>query len=198
MSPYAPDIDLGKNIQTVRKSQGMTIKQLSEQIGISASMLSQIERGLANPSIATMKSIADALHEPLYNFFLPNSEENNEDLITRAGQRSKYAFSPIEGAQGRARRPDGYQCERLSTQKTPNLVMLRVTLPPHSISHSIPRQHEDTEIAFVENGAVKVQLGDKTVPLNCHDSITILPNIPHRWINESDEDIHLLLSMSVL
>lgn len=198
MNQSIPDIDLGKNIQSIRKNNNMTIKQLSELIGISASMLSQIERGLANPSIATLKSISDVLHEPLYNFFLPSADENT-NLITRAGERSKYSFSPIKGdSDGLPKRPQGYECERLSTHHTPNLTMLRVTLPPHTASHISMRQHADTEIGYVEYGTVTVQVDNRIETLGCHDSITILPNVPHRWINETNDTVRLLLSMTVI
>ncbi|MCG4471113.1 helix-turn-helix domain-containing protein, partial [Lawsonibacter sp. DFI.6.74] len=54
------------------------------------SMLSQIERGLSNPSINTLKMIAKALEVPLFNFFKEN--KNSEQLVVRKDKRVKLTF----------------------------------------------------------------------------------------------------------
>ncbi|MXZ81608.1 MAG: helix-turn-helix transcriptional regulator, partial [Gammaproteobacteria bacterium] len=54
-------IMIGSEIQQVRKARQMTLKTLSEATGISISHLSAIERGAANPSLATVRRVADAL-----------------------------------------------------------------------------------------------------------------------------------------
>lgn len=57
--PKAPS--LGPRLQEARKQRRLTLEQLAERSGISKSMLSQIERGLANPTVATLWNIAHAL-----------------------------------------------------------------------------------------------------------------------------------------
>ena len=52
---------------------------------MTSSMLSQIERDLVNPSIATLRAISKALDVPLFMFF---KEENNEELVVRANSRT--------------------------------------------------------------------------------------------------------------
>ena len=195
MEYVSPEVDLGKNIQNVRKKRGLTIKELAKVVKISASMLSQIERAQANPSISTMKAIADALNEPLYNFFLPQTE-NSGSLVSRAATRQKYSFSPKDvGGSFVQQRPAGYECERLSS--TPGkLEMLRIKLPKKCSSNTVPRFHSDEEIAFVESGTVKVQLGTQAEVLHQYDSISIPAGTPHFWINESEEDVYLILSLA--
>lgn len=197
METFSSQVNLGENILAIRKKHGLTIKELAESVNVSASMLSQIERGLANPSIATMKAIADALEEPLYNFFLPQIE-NNTFLISRAATRNKYAFHPErDGSIHPQQRPDGYELERLSVWDNANFEMLRVKLPPGISSNAIPRLHDDDEIAYVESGTVRIQLGTESEVLNPHDSVCIPARTPHRWINESQEDVSLILSMAI-
>ena len=55
------EIDLGKKIQDFRNMRGMSLRELAKRAGTTASMLSQIERNLVNPSISTLKAIAQAL-----------------------------------------------------------------------------------------------------------------------------------------
>lgn len=192
MTPNVPEIDLGKNIMSIRKKHAISLRDLADSIGISASMLSQVERGLANPSISTMKLIADALGEPLYNFFLPNNRQE-DSLVSRAATRQKYAFSPSTSSwESLQHRPDGYSCEHLSSPDS-NLEMLRVCLPPHCSSNMIPRSHDEPECAYVESGTVKIELGDSSADLSEQDAVTIPAKTPHRWINESDYLVSLVL-----
>ena len=64
------EIDIGKKIKDVRKNKGLSIKDVAKKAGISSSMLSQIERGLANPSINTLKLITHILEIPMFTLFL--------------------------------------------------------------------------------------------------------------------------------
>jgi transcriptional regulator with XRE-family HTH domain len=50
-------------------------------------MLSQIEKGITNPSLQTLKLISVALNIPLFNFFLEDT--NTEELVVRANQKKK-------------------------------------------------------------------------------------------------------------
>ena len=66
---------------------GLTSKRLAELADITPSMLSQIEKGITNPSLQTLKLISVALNIPLFNFFLEDT--NTEELVVRANQRKK-------------------------------------------------------------------------------------------------------------
>lgn len=65
------NIDIGKKNWKQRKEKGLTSKELAKMADITPSMLSQIERGSANPSIQTLKSTqAKALDVPTFSFYL--------------------------------------------------------------------------------------------------------------------------------
>ncbi len=61
---------LGQTISSYRKKRGMTIREFSEYAGISTSLVSQIERGQANPSLSVLELAAKALNVPLYTLFI--------------------------------------------------------------------------------------------------------------------------------
>lgn len=63
----------------------MTMRDLSSVTGITPSMLRQIERNLANPSINTLKLISGALHIPLFLLFTCSNTEEN--VVVRKDQR---------------------------------------------------------------------------------------------------------------
>ena len=62
------DINLGKKVQDFRNMRGMSLRELAKRAGMTASMLSQIERDLVNPSISTLKAIARRWKCPCSSF----------------------------------------------------------------------------------------------------------------------------------
>ena len=57
--------NIGKNLKRIRKLRGLTIDALATSSGVSKSMISEIERGIRNPSITIIWSLANALKTPL-------------------------------------------------------------------------------------------------------------------------------------
>lgn len=87
---YMNNINVGQKIMGFRKGAGLTSKRLAELADITPSMLSQIEKGITNPSLQTLKLISVALNIPLFNFFLEDT--NTEELVVRAEQRKQITF----------------------------------------------------------------------------------------------------------
>lgn len=58
----AEQINIGMKVQEFRKKRGLSLRDLAAEVGLSPSMLSQIESNSVNPSINTLKNIAEALH----------------------------------------------------------------------------------------------------------------------------------------
>ena len=71
------DLDIGSVLQASRGEKKISLRQLAERTGLTASMLSQIERNLVNPSINTLKVIAAALEIPMYKFFMGGGADKN-------------------------------------------------------------------------------------------------------------------------
>ena len=69
---------MGKRIKKKRESLGFQMKELSEKIGVTSSLISQIESGKAFPSIVTLKKVANALHTTVGELI-----GENEDLVHR-------------------------------------------------------------------------------------------------------------------
>ncbi|MCY9198969.1 helix-turn-helix domain-containing protein, partial [Bacillus atrophaeus] len=81
------NIDIGKKIANYRKAKGFSSKELANLSEITPSMLSQIERGLANPSIQTLKILAKNLNIPTFMFFVEDTETSN--LVVKPIKRKK-------------------------------------------------------------------------------------------------------------
>lgn len=77
------ELNIGKKLQEFRKQRGLTLREVADQTGITASMLSQMERDLVNPSINTLKAISKTLDVPLFRFF--QEGETGRTLVVREG-----------------------------------------------------------------------------------------------------------------
>lgn len=80
---------LGDRIREARKRRQITLNQLAEMSGLTASYISQAERNLTEPSLSSLRKLAAALQTPLY-FFLDDDVPQTQ--VIRANQRRKLAL----------------------------------------------------------------------------------------------------------
>ena len=78
-------LQLGNRLSLLRKRKKMTLDELSAKSGVSKSILSQIERDLSNPTVATISRIADAIGEKLSDFFLKIEIEETSSIESSKG-----------------------------------------------------------------------------------------------------------------
>lgn len=94
-------IQIGQRIKAYRTARSLTVKELAAKAQITPSMLSQIERGQANPSLNTIRLLSAALDEPMFRFFLDDVNVQNE--VVRLEERKpgslnmawNTSFSPL-------------------------------------------------------------------------------------------------------
>ncbi len=178
------DINIGEKILEYRKSKKMSIKNLSELSGVTSSMLSQIERGHANPSINSLKSIAQALDVPIFNFFI--AQQNSNSLVVRANQRKKMIFPEN----------DDFAYELLSPDTNGAIGTMLMTLARGTNSSDHLMEHTGEEEAYVVSGKVDLHLSNEIITLNTGDSVRILSHMKHRWVNTYEEECKVIFSVS--
>ncbi|WP_410982077.1 helix-turn-helix domain-containing protein [Bacillus cereus] len=175
------NIDIGKKIEKQRKVKGLSSKELANMAEITPSMLSQIERGSANPSIQTLKVLAKALDVPTFSFLL--EETNTDDLIVRSNQRKKMII-------------DNLSYELLSPDFTGSLATTIMTVPPNTSSSENLLEHKGEELAFVLEGRITVYLDEEEYILETGDSVKIPAYLKHKWINNFNQNAVVLFSVT--
>lgn len=178
------DFDLGKKIAHYRKLKNFSIKNLAQEAQVTSSLLSQIERGLANPSINTLKNISSALGVPLFSFFIESID--SDELIVRSNERKKISISSS----------DDVIYELLSPNLKGAIEFALMTLNPQSQSSSNVHFHEGEEAAYVLKGCVQIQINSEFFDLSEGDSIKILPKTKHLWKNLIDEEAKILFAVT--
>jgi transcriptional regulator with XRE-family HTH domain len=176
------EVALGSGIRAERLRQDMTLAQLAERAGLSASALSQIERGVTDPSIGSLRRIAAALQVPFFQFLL---EPDSPDPVVRKNQRRTITFP---------NRTMQYQL------LTPNLrgpfEVLAMDLAPGAASGEEALGHDSEECMLILRGSVQVEVAGVSYELAAGDSISIQRNAPHRVVNHAGRTAEILMVIS--
>ena len=178
------EVDISKNITEYRKSKNLTIKELANLIGSTPSLLSQIEKGSANPSINTIKQISKALDIPLFNFFI--NDESTENLVVRSDNRKKIMFAE----------DDSFAYELLTPNSQGAIEFILMKVPPKKSSSKELFSHKGEEVAYVVKGSVNLHLMNTIIELNCGDSVKIPPHSKHKWENMNDLECEVVFAVT--
>lgn len=178
------DINIGEKILEYRKAKKFTIRDLAKLTDVTPSLLSQIERGLANPSLNTLKTIAKALRVPLFIFFVTPAD--TKELVIRSGKRKKMMLPDSENI----------VYELLSPDLNGSIEFALMKLKPNSHSSKELMEHEGEEAAFVLDGKIKLYLNNNTTILNKGDSVRIPRGTKHKWENPYDIDTSIIFAIT--
>lgn len=178
------NIDVGEKISHIRKEKNLSIRDLAKMADVTPSLLSQLERGLSNPSLNTIKAISKALDVPLFSFFV--NEVDNKELIVKKDNRRKVIFP----------KNNDIVFELLSPESTNSVEFAIVNLIPNSHISNELMSHKSIELAYVLEGAVKIFIEDDEFILECGDSVTIPPGTNHRWENPFNELAKIIFSIN--
>jgi len=167
-------VELGAQIQALRATHALTLEELGRRAGISPGLLSQLERGLGNPSFSTLYRLAHALEVPLSSFFQGPGSENG--IVVRRYERKRLLLP------GR---------QLIYELVTPDLnrpfEVVWVEFGPGVSTEKHPYVHKGEECGLVLEGELEVHLGDQVYTLESGDSITFQSTIPHWHCNPGKE-----------
>ncbi|MCR1781084.1 cupin domain-containing protein [Nocardioides carbamazepini] len=166
---------VGARIRGLRSRQGLTLKDLAERTGVSVSMLSMLERGVASASIGTLVSVASALGVHMYDLF-DHPDNGKNSPVTRRDEQTVAQTS--EGATRRVAHQDAAAGVELAVN----------TYLPGSASGPTATHHEGREFGVVLAGRLRVELDGETHDLEVGDAIAYGSVLPHRISNVGDVD----------
>ncbi len=179
---------LGPRVRALREAMDLSLRDLAERSGVSAPMLSQVERGETSPTLQVAERIAAGLELRLSQ--LLRLDESGAVTIVRRAERRKGPAT--------AR---GHRYEIL----TPPLPGQRAELSRHVLAPGAstggpgdPPMHEpgSRETALVESGAVILACDGARYELWAGDAVTFDADLPHRFENPGTEEAVLLAVVS--
>ncbi len=170
--------DVGARIRALREAMDLSLRDLADRSGVSAPMLSQVERGETSPTLQVAARIASGLELRLSQ--LLRLDEGGTVSVVRAG----------EGRRGGA---DGHRYEILS----PPLPGLRTELSRHHLAPGAvtggpgdPPMHEPgaRETAVVLEGQLRLVCDGSAHDLAAGDAVTFDADLPHHFENPGEDD----------
>ncbi len=187
--PAAPKI--GARVKALREAMDMSLRDLADRSGVSAPMLSQVERGETSPTLQVATRIAAGLELRLSQ--LLRLDEDGAVFVVRRGE-SRTGPTRAGGAAG-------HRYEIL----TPPLPGQRAELSRHILAPGAstggpgdPPMHEpgSRETALVESGSVVLACDGERYELLAGDTVTFDADLPHHFENRGNDEAVLLAVVS--
>jgi transcriptional regulator with XRE-family HTH domain len=188
--------EMGERLREARRARNLSLRTLAERLGVSPSLISQIETGRANPSVSTLYAIAAELDVSLDELLFNDRRPPGPTTAARAGvpaSGTMAAAPPVQRAGDRhaIRLASGVNWERLTTLSEPGVEFLHVTYevggassPPDAF-----QRHPGHEWGYVLSGRLQVRIGFDEYVLEPGDAISINSSVPHRLATIGDQPV---------
>jgi XRE family transcriptional regulator, regulator of sulfur utilization len=179
---------IGARVKALREAADLSLRDLAARSGVSAPMLSQVERGETSPTLTVASRIAAGLELRLSQ--LLRLDEGSSVIVVRQPQRQRG---------GNARR--GHRFEVLTAGQPGQRAELSLhTLAPGGATGATddPPMHEpgSRETALIEQGSVTLLCDGRRYELSEGDCVTFDADLPHHFENSTDEGACFLAVVS--
>jgi len=150
-------MQFGHRIKARRKELRLSLRELAERVGLTASFLSQVERDLASPSIASLRKISDALEVPIFYFLV---EPDAKSPVVRRNKRLKLTL------------PDSHlSYELLTPDLNRKMEVFMAEVKPGDDNIAMPLRQHTEECIYVLQGQLEIRLGEDVYLLGPGDSV---------------------------
>jgi transcriptional regulator with XRE-family HTH domain len=167
-------VDVGERLRAIRTLRRITLRTVAERAELSESFLSQVERGRANASVASLKRIAAALGVNVADLFEPNGAQARPRVLQKAS-RPALVFGTLG------------QKFMLTPRPLEHLQVMVGEFERGGSTGDEPYVHGDSEeLLVVLEGIVHLQLGTEVFELAEGDSIDYRSSTPHRLVNAGE------------
>jgi transcriptional regulator with XRE-family HTH domain len=165
---------LGDKIRAMRQRLKRTLEEIAMAAGISKPFLSQVERGLASPSLTSLAGIADALGVSMHYFV---DTPLDESAVRRGEQLEYFRFADSSSRFARLTYPSG--------EKQLEAILVRI---PTGLTRTELRTCTGEQFFYVIDGEVELEVDEKKVTLRAGDSSHHQSTATRRWTNTSEKE----------
>ncbi|MGH2428339.1 MAG: helix-turn-helix domain-containing protein [Candidatus Limnocylindria bacterium] len=190
---FEPDYpEVGERLRARRRVRGLSLRVLAERLGVSPSLISQIERGRARPSVSTLFAIVTELDASLDELLF--NDERPSALAARSGPEERPSPVQEAGTRRHIRLASGVVWERLTTTSQPGVEFLFVVYDVGGASSpgDTYQSHSGYEWGYVISGVLEVVIGFDRYVLQPGDAVSLDSSVPHRLANIGDTPVHAI------
>jgi transcriptional regulator with XRE-family HTH domain len=166
---------LGNDIRALRKSRGLTLQRLAKKLQRSVGFVSQLERGISEPSISDLRNIAAIFEVPISLFFGQSPGDPLErGFVVRSGSRRKLGGKDADLVE-----------ELLSPDLGGSFEIIRSEFAPDARRDEVETR-ETEEAGYLVSGHLDLEIDGQWFELHPGDSFRF-GAVPMRWENRGDE-----------
>ncbi len=178
------EFQIGSRLRELRKKKKLSIAELSKSSDVSTGLISQIERDLVVPSVVSLWRLANALDTNI-NYFFEDTQKEDGVLIRRGDHRTIVTH-----------RNNSFYKLLTPTRSGRLLDMTEVLLKKDCVYEKETLFHAGEECGYVLKGTLTVLLNGNEYVLYEGDSIYFSSTLPHKYINNSEEDCISIWAMT--
>jgi transcriptional regulator with XRE-family HTH domain len=193
---------VGERLRAARFGRGVSIRALARDLGVSASLISQIETGKSQPSVSTLYAMTTALGISVEDVFAAAQDSPDPEAEPDAGTGLPAVLDALGAERGHRVGPlvrpaerqvlqldSGVTWERLGQLPHTHIDFLLITYAPGGTSSSNGglMRHPGSEYGFLHSGELSLTLGFDDVVLGPGDAISFESTTPHRYRNDGTE-----------
>ena len=177
---------VGSRLRAERERRGISLRELARRVGVSPSLVSQIELDRVNPSVSTLYALVTELGMTMSDVF----GDSRPPVVQQAGTGDGFAERP------ETRRvinlASGVRWERLTPHSDRDVEFLYVTYPvgAESCPEDALMTHGGKEYGYVTSGTLGIRVGFEEYELQPGGSIAFDSSSPHRLWAIGDEPVH--------
>jgi transcriptional regulator with XRE-family HTH domain len=182
-------VNLGEKIRTLRKKIGMTQKELAEQVGLTPSFISQLEKNLISPSLDSLLKLSEKLNtQPIY-FLVEGEGSPLQKMVIKQGERQDIQLPALKGVDIKLQL---LVSDALNRRMEPYLLTMKegAEIDGHFYGH------KGDEFAYVIEGDLEIEIQDEKHLLRQGDSLYIGSTFPSKWANIGKGDAIILWVLS--
>src|SRR5579859_2138010 len=194
---FDPETGLGPRLRLAREERQLSVRELARRIGCSASLISQIERGVSVPSVGVLYSLATELDTSLDHLLFGADPSRRPGLVIEPAAREPEPGPCIVQRAGGRNIIDlasGVRWERLTPGADAMTDFLEVIYSPggHSTDERRPLRHDGHEYGLVISGTLQANVGFESYELGPGDSIAFDSSTPHEYLNKTGDVVRAI------
>lgn len=179
-------MDIGQRLKQIRTERGLSQRELATRAGLTNGTISLIETDKTSPSVASLKSLLDAIPISMAEFFGSIEAPSTPKIFYRANEFTQLA---PEGA-------GQVSLRQLGNARDHTLQVLHETYPPGADTGPEFLAHEGEEAGIITQGEIELTVGEAVAVLRAGDGYLFDSRQPHRFRNLSDTSCEIVSALT--
>jgi len=170
-------MNIGKRVRERRNELGLSLRDLGELAGVTASFLSQVENDQVSPSLNSLQSIATALNVPMFSLLNDVPSGN----VVKIGERRRFSFQDPK-----------ISYDLLTPDFTRQMMAYLIYIEPHAKRVAQPLSRPTEQWMHVVKGCMEIEIGDDTYVLNQGDTVYYDGDMLRKFGSDSDGELVIM------